>query len=359
MIRGGRVTGPEVPDEYLTGYAQILADVCATGRRLTRNELDLLRAHGERAAEDGHGLRRLVRRHLSEARAFAPALASAGVEQVLAAVEQAIDAFAEGHDRAQKLAMRKEEAARREFIDDLLYGRSDLGRLGERAERYGLLFSRAHAVAVAQGGEPVDDTHPAARYVETEVVARFGDRRILLTTKDGRLICIAPGDQDDVLAFFAKQAYASTDGGRVAIGRPHPGAGGVVHSYEEALNALELADRLDLQQPVLRSADLLVYPVLTRDRQAMADLVRDTLGPLTTARGGAQPLLDTLTAYFDAGCTAAEAARRLNLSVRAFTYRLERIHKLTGADPADPVHRYTLQTAVIGARLLGWPTAEL
>jgi DNA-binding PucR family transcriptional regulator len=56
---------------------------------------------------------------------------------------------------------------------------------------------------------------------------------------------------------------------------------------------------------------------------------------------------------------AAEAARRLRLSVRAVTYRLERIHKLTGTDPADPVHRYTLQTAVIGARLLGWPDNQL
>jgi hypothetical protein len=85
-------------------------------------------------------------------------------------------------------------------------------------------------------------------------------------SKDGRLICIAPGDQDDVLAFFAKQAHAATDGGRVAIGRVHPGAGGVVHSYEEALNALDLADRLKLEEPVLRTADLFVYPVLTRDQ---------------------------------------------------------------------------------------------
>ena len=52
---------------------------------------------------------------------------------------------------------------------------------------------------------------------------------------------------------------------------------------------------------------------------------------------------------------AAEAARQLSLSVRALTYRLERIRILTGSDPADPLHRYTLQTAAIGARLLGWP----
>ncbi|MEU5099152.1 helix-turn-helix domain-containing protein [Streptomyces sp. NPDC020996] len=349
------MTGREIPDEYVEGYDRTVADASATGRRLTRDELEALRTRGEAAAEAGIGLRALVRRHLSVTRERWSALSAADGHAVLAAVEQAIDALAEGHERAQRLAVRQEEAMRREFVDDLLYGRSDLGRLAERAERFGLLLARAHAVGVAQGGEPVEDTHPATRQVESAVTGRFGERRILLTTKDGRLVCIAPGDQDDVLTFFAEQALAATGGGRVAIGRAHPGAGGVVHSYEEALNALELADRLHLREPVLRHADLLVYPVLTRDRQAMVDLVDNTLGPLRTARGGAGPLVDTLTAYFDAGCVAAEAARRLNLSVRALTYRLARIHKLTGADPADPVHRYTLQTAVIGARLLGWP----
>ncbi|MEV1084080.1 helix-turn-helix domain-containing protein [Streptomyces sp. NPDC050211] len=353
------MTGREVPDEYLEGYTQILTEACVTGRRLTRDELESLRTRGERAAEAGLGLRALVRRHLSVTRESRPTLSATEADRVLAVVEQAIDAFAEGHERAQRLAVRQEEGVRREFIDDLLYGRSDLGRLAERAERFGLLLSRAHAVAVAQGSKPVEDMHPATRQVESAVISRFGERRILLTTKDGRLVCIAPGEQDEVLAFFAKQAHAATDGGKVAIGRPHPGAGGVVHSYEEALNALDLADRLHIDEPVLRAADLLVYPVLTRDRQAMADLVRNTLGPLQSARGGARPLVDTLTAYFDSGCVAAEAARRLSLSVRAFTYRLERIHKLTGANPADSVHRYTLQTAVIGARLLGWPDNDV
>lgn len=51
------MTRSAIPDEYLEGYAGILADVCATGRRLTRNELESLRARGERAAEAGLGLR--------------------------------------------------------------------------------------------------------------------------------------------------------------------------------------------------------------------------------------------------------------------------------------------------------------
>ncbi|WP_405592250.1 PucR family transcriptional regulator [Streptomyces sp. NBC_01092] len=349
---------PDTATRYLDGYAEILAAVSTTGRRLTRDELDARRAMGEQAAEDGHSLRSLVREHLAATRADWPG-APDSTDSVLAAVEQAVDAFAEGYERAQRLAVREEEAARREFIDDLLYGRSDLGRLAERAERFGLVLSRAHAVAVAEGPQAYDDTAPVTRRVEAALIARFGERRILLATKNGQLVCIAPGDQDDVLTYFAKQAHAATNGSRVAIGRPQPGAGGVVHSYEEALGTLELADRLGLDEPVVRAADLLVYPVLTRDRQAMADLVLSALGPLKSARGGAEPLLRTLQVYFESGCTAAEAARRLALSVRALTYRLERIHQLTGADPADPMHRYTLQTAVIGARLLDWPAQEI
>ena len=348
----------EIPDQYLDGYAQLLADVSATGRRLTRDELETRRTLGERAAEAGHGLRALVSAHLAATRAAWPTTPGSA-DSTLAAVQQVVDAFAEGYEHAQLLAVRQEEAARREFIDDLLYGRSDLGHLAERAERFGLRLSHAHAVAVAVGSTPYDEGAPVLRRVERSLNSRFGERNILVTTKDGRLLCIAPGDQDEVLAYFAKQAYAATDGGRVAIGRPHHGAGGVVQSYEEALNTLDLAGRLALEGPVLRAADMLVYPVLARDRQAMADLVEDALGPLTTARGGAEPLLVTLATYFDCGCVAAEAARRLSLSVRALTYRLERIQKLTGADPTDPAHRYMLQTAVIGARLLDWPTKEL
>ncbi|GAA4956569.1 helix-turn-helix domain-containing protein [Yinghuangia aomiensis] len=360
----------EIPEEYVDGFTEALAEVSQTGRRLTRDELDARRALGERAAEHGYSLRRVVAAHLSAACAAWPTLpgaASAATARemsavtagLLEAVRQAVDAAGEGYDHAQRLAVRQEEAARREFVDDLLYGRSDLNRLAERAERFGLRLAHEHAAAVATGPEPYDDTHPVTRRVEQALVTRFGARRILLATKEGRLICVAPGSQDDMLVYFAEQARAATDGGRVAIGRAHPGPGGVVHSYEEALNALDLAERMPLTTPVLYAADLLVFPVLTRDRHAMADLVRTALGPLRDARGGAQPLLDTLWAYFDSGCVAAETARRLRLGVRTVTYRLDRIKTLTGSDPADPLHRYVLHTAVIGAKLLDWPAKEL
>jgi DNA-binding PucR family transcriptional regulator len=56
---------------------------------------------------------------------------------------------------------------------------------------------------------------------------------------------------------------------------------------------------------------------------------------------------------------ATAAARHLFLSVRAFTYRLDRIKHLTGYDPRDPTQRFTLEAAVLGARLLNWPNRPL
>lgn len=335
------------------GYEALLA-AAATGRGPDETELEELRSFGEQAATEGVTLRSLVVRHLAGARAAWPA-GTAGADSVLATVQRAVEALCEGYERAEQLAVRQQEAERREFIDALLYGRSDLGHLAERAERFGLRLSHSHAVAVAEGPAPYIEGDLVPLRVERAVTGRFGERSVLLTTKDGRMICIAPGDQRDVLTYFAKQAHAATDGGRAALGRRHPGAGGVVHSYEEALQALGLAGRLRLEDPLLHAADLLVYPVLTRDRQAMADLVRTTLDPLLKARGGPDVHLDTLSAYFDSGCVTTRAARNLSLSVRAFTYRLERIHQLTGSDPTDPQHRYSLQTAVIGARILNWP----
>jgi DNA-binding PucR family transcriptional regulator len=114
-----------------------------------------------------------------------------------------------------------------------------------------------------------------------------------------------------------------------------------------------------LDNPVVESRDLLIYRVLFRDQPAMVDLVHSVLGPLRQARGGAEPLLQTLEAYFERGGVATAAAAQLHLSVRAVTYRLDRVKSLTGYNPGDPAHRHTLQTAVLGAKLLGWPANEL
>ncbi len=214
------MTVQDTPGPYLDGFERILADAATTGRRLTRDELQSRRDLGAQAAEAGHGWRTLVRAHLTAAREGWPR--GAAPDSVLTVIEQAVDAFGDGYERAQRLVVRKEEAARREFIDDLLHGRGDPGRLAAHSERFGLRLSRAHAVAVAEGPEKYDETDAVPRQVASELFARFENRRILVTTKDGRMVCIAPGDQDDVLTYFAEHAHAVTGQAQVAIGRPGP-----------------------------------------------------------------------------------------------------------------------------------------
>ncbi|WP_406175787.1 hypothetical protein [Streptomyces sp. NBC_00996] len=77
------------------------------------------------------------------------------------------------------------------------------------------------------------------------------------------------------------------------MGADHNSRAGRARSRElaDAIDACskcaDLAECPHLEEPVLRAADPLVYPALTRDRQAMADLVRYALGPLQAPRDGA------------------------------------------------------------------------
>ncbi|WP_436232795.1 PucR family transcriptional regulator [Actinacidiphila alni] len=354
-----------VPAEFVAGFPETLAEISRSCRVLSRAEREGRRALGEQAADSGIALSALIGGHLGAARHAWPTLPGvAGARDaaelrkvgaaVLAALEAGAAALTDGHGRAQRHAVRRAAGARKAFVDDLLYGRSDPGRIAEQAEGFGLRLADRHIVAVAAavGEDPYDETHPMLHRVERELAGRFGDHDALIAPKDGQLVCIATSVQRHVLDAFVKTVAAP----RTAVGRAHSGAVGVVRSYEEALSALDLAERLALEPAVLNAADLLVFPVLMRDRAAMSDLVRTVLGPLEDARGGAQPLLDTITAYAASGYVNAEAARRLDLSVRALSYRLERIAALTGFDPDDALQRYTLETAAMGARLLDWPS---
>ncbi|MGV0785300.1 helix-turn-helix domain-containing protein [Mycolicibacterium sp. XJ2] len=347
----------------------MLLAVSETGRRPTPAEIDSRRAAG---AEHDVALRCLIDLYLDATRLTwreLPAVGGASgedvrdiAESVLYAVGEAIVALADGYDEAQRAVLREEEARRREFIDDLLAGRSGLGRVAEMAERFGLRIAGQLIVAAVRSDRDFVDGGAVTRSIEAGMLKRFGTRDVLVSTKDGMLICIASAAVEGAIGAFADGVEAELGergSWRMGIGRPHPGPGGVVRSYEEARGTVELAAALDLATRVVDTADLLVFQVLLRDRAAIIDLVETVLGPLVRTRGGAEPLLRTLEAYFSAGGVTAAAARRLFLSVRAVTYRLDRIRSLTGKDVTDPMDRFTLQAAVLGARLLSWPAVAL
>lgn len=358
---------------FLEGYIDLLAEVSLTGRRITRDELDDRRAWGARAAEQGVPLRAIVDLYLSATWLAWPhlpgicrapgmgELRSIG-EAVFRAADGATVALADGYDAAQRMAVRREEALRREFIDGLLYGRGDIGWLAERAGRFGLRLASAHVAAVARAARPFAAEDPIMRRIEAALLSRYTTRDVLLTTREGLLVCLAPAAIEDVPSEFVRLlegALGEQADWQVGLGQAHTGPGGIVSSFDEARGALDLARRLGFTERVLKAADLLVFQVLLRDAAAISDLVTSTLGSLRKARGGPRALFDTLCAYFDSRGVATATARRLHIGVRTVTYRLDRVRELTGYSTEDPLQRYTLQTAVLGARLLGWPENEI
>jgi sugar diacid utilization regulator len=369
------------PVELLGEYLPLLADAAINGRRPEAWELDAVRDLGRHAATQGVGARGAVDLYLSAAwrlwrqlpvveRSSDPEKVRSAAEAVLRVLDDAIGVLVEGHQSERREMIRHEEALRAEFVDDLLRGDADVSMMVERAEPFGIDLGKPHHVALIapRDGEGVVDR--AATALERAVVDRFGDRDVLVATKDGRVVVVVPGGSApgstrtagvDVSAALHQDLRRSRIVGRwrVAAGRAFPGAYGIPRSYEEAREALLLADRLSIDDDVVAASDLLVYRVLGRDQAAIVDLVRDVLSPLDQVRGGADVLVETLQAYFAAGDVATEAARRLHVSVRTVTYRLSRVAQLTGYRVSQPDQRFSLQAAVLGARLLEWPAQPL
>jgi sugar diacid utilization regulator len=368
-----------VPAELLTDYLPAVLDAASTGRRLTTAELAGYGRSGERAAESGVALRGLVDLFLSATWRLwrelpdaggSVALRAAGLA-VLRAADDAVAAAAEGFERAHLSIARREEAERLEFFDDLLSGRGGLPDLVARGERLGLRLAGPQQVVLAGYAPGADPPRPLGTEIDRLVGDAAAPSPSLTVTRGGRLIAVTGvtdgGEARRIATALARvlrrgdpaMAQGDPQRWRVALGRAYPGPSGVLRSYDEAADALDVAQRLGLPDPVVDAAGLLVYQVLLRDRAAITDLVGALLAPLAGARGGARPLLATLEAYYACGGVAAQAARRLHLSVRAVTYRLARIKELTGSDPGDPADALALQVAVIGARLLDWPAVPL
>jgi sugar diacid utilization regulator len=371
--------------DLLGDYLSLLADAAVHGRRPDRSELEAVRTLGARAAEQGVSAGRLVDLYLSAAwrlwgdlpmtvRQRNRDAVRAAADAVLHVIDDAVATLADAYAEARRRMVRREEVLRSELIDDLLRGEAHLGELVERAEPFGLDLTRAHQVVLAAPHVRLADVEAATSALERRILDWVGDRDVLVATKDGLLVVLAPaGDAatgqpsphqpavKDIGGLMHAELGRLQLGGpwRVTLGRPYPGAYGIARSYEEAREALTMARRLDLDNRVTHAEDLLIYRVLVRDQPAMVDLVHTVLGPLVAARGGAEPLLDTLEAYFATGGVATEAASRLHLSVRAVTYRLDRVRALSGYDPTSPAHRFTVHAAVLGAKLLGWPERDL
>ncbi len=362
--------------ELLSDFLPTVVAAAETGRTLRRKELQRYAERGGEAARQGVPLRAIVDLYLSASwrlwseleivnTGSAEQVRGAGLA-VLRAADDGVAALAEGFQLARSDITRRQDAERSDVFQALLGGgRSAEGALG-RAADLGLDLGSPHAVLVASSVGAMRSSAAASvlNHVERALAGRYADAPPLVSVQDGQLVAIfaAPNAKaiDEVTGRVVTilDAPTATNPWQLAVGRPLTGPTGVRASYEQAKETLELAGRLGLTTSVVLPADLAIYRVLLRDRAAMAELIVTVLGPMAQVRGG-PGLLETLEAYLTTGGVATETARRLHLSVRAVTYRLKRIQDVLGRDPVDPAERLTLHAAVLGARLLDWPTTPL
>ena len=194
-----------VPVALLGDYLPMLAEAATNGEFPGRTQIEAVRREGRRAAEQGVPVGRGVDLYLSAARRVwgeLPAVVRerdrsavrAAAEAVLHVVDDAVAAFAEGHAEAGREMVRREETQRRELIEDLLRGDAHLSDLVERGEPFGLDLTRAHQVALAQPGQRLPSIAAATTSLERVVLDRFGDRDVLVATKDGWVVVIALAD---------------------------------------------------------------------------------------------------------------------------------------------------------------------
>jgi sugar diacid utilization regulator len=370
---------------FLGGFLPAVVTATAARRRLRRRELQACDAMGRRAAAQGVALRALVDLYLSAGWRLwrdVPDVSAGGAEQVraaalsvLRATDDGVAALVEGYQLARADVARLHEVTKREVLDSLLAGGQQAIDAAGPAADLGLVLSGPVSVLVARG--PAGFAHPTGGIlpsrVERALQGQHGDAHPLVLVRSDELVCVFAAPDAAAVDLVARIVAAEIDAhwatgpapkspGRLwrgAVSSPRIGAAAVRASHDEARYALEIANRLGLEPAVVDAGELNVYRVLLRDRPATHDLIRGTLTPLTRARSGAQPLLETLDAYYATGCVATETAARLHVSVRTVTYRLSRVAELIGRDPTDPAQWLTIQAAVTAAKLLDWPATPL
>ncbi|MFJ6739092.1 PucR family transcriptional regulator [Streptomyces sp. NPDC091279] len=369
-------------DAAIAHYARMLLNTAVAGTPPSAADTRVGRALGRACARSAVPLHLVVKHCTAEATDICyrlsrlqhdqhhhgpPGLRHDPAAALRVASERALAALISGYEDDDPGAPGPDDRSRAWFLVDLLADRIPAYELAGRAAQVGFPLGVEFAVVVT-GGQSRPAVEQVVRALQN-VGRAPGARTCLVAPYEDTVVALvptAPSTGSAACRAVARSVERAlrpvrqhAPGLRIALGRPRAGGPGLRASYQEACEALEFglhtgADALDPY-----ASDLLLRRVLVRDHTAIRDLVASVLTPLTKARQGPAPLLDTLETYFAVGCTSTRAAEALHLSVRAVTYRLARVQALTGHDVNVPAQRFVLEAALRGARALNWPQRPL
>jgi len=257
-----------------------------------------------------------------------------------------------------------EKRLRGTFLDRLLIGDVSHQEAIRQGERFEHDMTQTHIAVVLSWR---DEKSPSNRRLETLINTAINNHRakalVWQRERENEILVFHATDPKDPIDYSMKLAQAFTSEiikqfpqNKVAIGLGQPARdiSAWRTSYRDAVQALELAIRLQTDTP-LYIGDLGVYQLILSlaDRDKLITFQQKTLGPLTDydMRQHAD-LIKTLEAFFACHGNLSQTAESLIVHRNTLLYRMNRINEIAEIDLNRPETRLALHLALTIRRLL-------
>lgn len=252
---------------------------------------------------------------------------------------------------SREVARRRIPAEQERQLAVLLYRLVSGTLLDEAVERqaaeFGIHLERPHILLRIRADVPelqrrswLHEAEEPCRMLGLDVWGALLDTDILLVLEADDLFALETPLRQ-VMADFA-----AVRGVICGVSRPYSGAAGFQKADRSARTALRMAERAGV--PCVTDDPAGVIRLLEGASPAEADAyIHRQLGVLLQQPElRCQELLDTLDSWLRCMGNQRRMARELHLHYNTVSYRLQQLWTLLAADPADPVKRLALETAL-------------
>lgn len=218
----------------------------------------------------------------------------------------------------------------------------------ERAAQQISLRVRASGIAMVVRTQPGESDPTASPQFATALrgisphftrLRHQGDTILLLNISGAPMSECTEEVKECCTRLLAQRTEESSPVCQIGIGLLQEGPDALLRSYNEAMIAVNLIQRLSPDTSEVGRYDELVVPRLLRhladtDPQSAQELLARTVWPLLSydEQHGVGLLL-TLETWLAAHCSTDDTAKRLFVHRHTVHYRLQKIYSLTGRDP--------------------------
>lgn len=163
--------------------------------------------------------------------------------------------------------------------------------------------------------------------------------RLTMGVRSNEVVAIyplSPNETDADMRQACNRLAAGVPRSIVGVGRRHDGLAGVSASYGEAVEAASISTSLDRYGQPTYFRDVLLEH-LARTSTYSQSLLEDIFFPLQEYDEQRNAtLVLTLHTFYETRYSLTRSAKLLHVHPNTVTYRLRRIHEITGLDPSDP-----------------------